>query len=190
MYVENLDEVLSFMIESLNDYEEVHYVADANTTILLLGEIATSTDFIPESITFDSDSEDMYYYTTLSKDEEGNVSYLVYEAIDEYNEFYGMLGLILVDEDIPECFEKDVINISHITNSPVRVHFGSDCDGHCDCCEYNKSDDRNVEIDLDEETDQLLGFNIDWNEYGNSYSFSYHSSDEDAVLDMMEMFNI
>ena len=158
-------------------------------------DIISETTIKPDMINFNS-SSDSYYYICLDYDDDDEmITYSICEAC-ESGHFFGMQGTVYSDYCVPEKYYEDVKNNKYIKKSPIRITFDSecDCDGDCENCCYLDNSKEETRIDADENTGKILGFNKSWDEseegIRHSYSFSFHSSDEKSVKEMMKRFGI
>lgn len=188
IYVSDLEEVMDIMLDAIEDEDSVNFVADQDVVRTLMQIFCFNTDITPDLIQFDSEEDD-YYYFSLDRSDEEEITFSIYNAIGEDGEFIGMAGLLLVDEDVPEEFEEEVSEWN--IGNPIRVVFESeddeDCDGDCDNCPHE--DGLTV---LTDDDDNIHGFHKEWKNEEDGvksyYFFSFHSSDEDTVLDMLRKF--
>lgn len=190
--IDSYEELLDIMIDNAIEDDTVSFITNTDRIHEMLN-IISETTIKPDMIVFNS-SSDNYYYLCLDYDEdEENLTYSICEAC-ESGHFFGMQGIVYSDNCVPEEYYIDVKNNKYIKESPIRITFDDECDGDCEncCCLENSKEE--TRIDADENTGKILGFNKSWDEseegIRHSYSFSFHSSDEKSVKEMMKRFGI
>ena len=151
------------------------YVADADNITDALRYINLYTDAEPGLVEFDNSGND-YYMFELYYDEDV-LSYSICPACDSDGMFYGNFGLCLVDNDVPDNFESDYAENSIVDKDyvePVRVIIKNEKNVMSDI-KIDKSDDGKVS-----------GFTKTWKNNNSYFSYTYHSTNEKDVLDLMK----
>jgi len=214
LYLESFSELIEVLREGTLDEDCHHasYISNANDIMALLSEVNRYTNIIPDYIDF-TNFDGCEYYNFSFDYEDGEFRYSISPAIDEEtDEFYPDYGLCLVDECVPSSFEKDYKEYGQYNKnyeSPVRVCWGeepeeepikenrkdSDCNKctyNCDapCCEKNKTKvELKTKIDTDD-NGKVWGFTKSWKDNNSHFLYSYHSTDEEDVLNIMKRFDI
>ena len=210
LYLESFDELLDILKVAASEEECKHasYISSADDITMLLEVVNKKTDAVPEFINFNNfiDEGCEYYTFSFDYDEYDDLSYSITPAIDENGRFYPDFGLCLVDECVSEDFEKDYkkgLCFNDNYESPIRVCWGEEpqeddeedldckkCTYNCDapCCQKNETK-VNTKIDTDDDG-KVCGFTKSWEDDNSFFMYSYHSVDEDNVLDLMKKFQI
>lgn len=190
--IDSYEELLEIMIEDTIEEGTVSFITNTEGIHEMLNAISETT-IKPDLIDFNSSSDNYYYICLDFDDDSESITYSICEAC-ESGHFFGMQGVVYSDSCIPEKYYSDVSDNKYIKEDPIRVGFLDDCDGDCEncCCLDNSKEE--TRIDADENTGKILGFNKSWDESGDgikhSYTFSFHSSDENSVKEMMKRFGI
>lgn len=206
LYIKSFDELLDILREGAFEEDCSHacYIADTEKISSLLESINKLTKAVPEFIDFNNFIGEGCPFYNLSLDyDEGDLRYSITPAIDEDGGFYTDFGLCLVDECVPKSFEKDYKfgEFDRDYQSPIRINWGEepsednddDCkkctyDCKAPCCKKNNTEEK-TKIDTDDEGN-VCGFTKSWKDNNSYFTYSYHSTDENDVLDLMKKFNI
>ena len=151
------------------------YVSDADNVTEALRYVNLYTDAEPGLIEFDNSGND-YYMFELYYDE-NVLSYSICPACDDDGVFYGNFGLCLVDNNIPDNFESDYSDNSLFDKDyvePERVIVKDEEEISSDI-KINTLDDGTVS-----------GFTKTWKNKDSYFSYTYHSTNENDVLDLMK----
>ena len=209
LYIDSFDELVDILKECAFEEECGHafYIADAEKITLLLNSLTKLTNAKLEFIDFNNFLGEGCEYYNLSLDyDEGDLRYSVSPAVDEDGDLYPDYGLCLVDECVYEDFEEDYKAISIYNEdfeSPIRVCWGEEpeedeeedkdckkCTYNCDapCCNKNNVEEK-TKIDTDNKG-KVCGFTKSWSDKNSFFIYSFRSSNEDDVLDLMKHFKI
>ena len=209
LYIDTFDELVAILKECAleEDCGHAFYLADAEKITSLLEKVNNLTNAKPEFIDFNNFlGEGCEYYTLALDYFDGDLKYSISPALDEDGDLYSDYGLCLVDEDVYEDFEEEYKTINrhnHDYESPIRIGWGeepaeeSDEDVDCDKCTYNcdapcckrNNTEEKTKIDTDD-NGKVCGFTKTWKDKNSYFTYSYHSSKEDDVLDLMKRFKI
>lgn len=216
LYLESFGELVELLKEGALDESCHHasYVSTAEDITALLSEVNRFTNMIPDYIDF-TNFDGCEYYNLSFDYEDGEFRYSISPALDEEtDEFYPDYGLCLVDECVPSYFEEEYKEYGQFNDnyeSPIRVCWGEEpeedyeddpdcekCTYKCDapCCKKNEpktSSSPKVEEKTKVDTDdngKVWGFTKSWKDNNSHFTYSYHSIDEDDVLELMKKFNI
>ena len=201
IHVESFEEILEILLQNVADEGCGHasYVSNEDDITELIRVVNASSDAVIDLINFDNCSEG-YYVFELDYDGDDYLSYSIWPAHDEDGLFYTNYGLCLVDECVPDEFEEDYDEYgSHDKDyiKPIRIKKFLDDEPDCENCDvedcpHNKPAIRTTEstkIDTDDDG-SLTGFTKTWKNDHSYFSYTYHSTNEDDVLDLMNRFNI
>lgn len=189
--IDGYEELLNIMMDDAIEEGTVSFITNSEGIHEML-DIISETTIKPDMINFNS-SSDSYYYICLDYDDDDEmITYSICEAC-ESGHFFGMQGTVYSDYCVPEKYYEDVAVNKYINREPIRIGFDEECDGDCENCQLANSEEM-TRIDADKNTGRVLGFNKNWIESGDgikhSYSFSFHSSDEKYVKEVMKTFGI
>lgn len=207
--LERFDELVELLLTGVKDEMcgHVSYIADAYNISQLLSAVNKNTDAIPHYIDFNNFDGCEYYSFSFDYDD-NELTYSIAPALDEESdEFYPDYGLCLVDECVPKSFEDDYKKFGKFNNyyeSPVRIcwekeleeNFEDDadcvkCTYDCDAPCYTKNNKAEVKTKVDtDDNGKVQGFTKSWKDKNSSFTYSYYSSDEDDVLELMKKFKI
>ena len=207
LYVESMDEIVDILKEAAFDEDSGHatYVSAETEITALLERVNALTDAKPNYIYFDNSSAGYY---SLSLDYiEGELYYSICPALDtDDNTFYPDFGFCLVDECVPKEFERDYKKYGQFDENyekPIRVYWGEEpenneldeqcvkCDVDCDapCCSKNNKISEKTKIDTDDDG-RVWGFTKSWEDNNSHFTYSYHSTNEKDVLDLIKKFKL
>ena len=189
--IDSYEELLEIMIEDTIEEGTVSFITNTEGIHEMLNAIS-ETIIKPDIINFNSASDNYYYICLDCDDDDEIITYSICEGI-ENGHFFGMQGTVYTDPCVPEKYYEDVAANKYIKNEPIKIEFVDECNGDCEHCQLADSEEM-TRIDADENTGKVLGFNKNWVESGDgikhSYSFSFHSSDEGYVKEIMKKFGI
>lgn len=189
--IDSYEELLNIMIEDAIEEGTVSFITDTNGICEML-DLISETTLKPDMINFNNSCDNYYYICFDCDDDNEMITYSICEGCNN-DHFFGMQGVVYTDSCIPKKYYEDVKSNKYIKDDPIKVEFLDDCDGDCENCSIADSNET-TRIDADEDTGKILGFNKNWIESGNgirhSYSFSFHSSNEGSVKEMMKKFGI
>ena len=205
LYIDSFIELVDILKEGAfeEDCKHASYVSNADDITALLEEINEHTKAKPEFVDFNNLRGEGYDYYTLSFDyEDGELRYSITPALDEDGKFYSDFGLCLVDECVPENFEDDYredCDFIRGYESPIRIYWGEEpkdeddcekCTYNCDapCCTKTNTEEK-TKVDTDDKG-KVRGFTKTWKDKNSYFTYSYHNTDENDVLDLMKRFKI
>lgn len=201
--VNDFSEIFEILLRNVANEECGHasYVANEEYITELLKVVNISSDAEPDLINFNNNSFTEYVFE-LDYDEDEGLFYSIWPAVDEHEMYYPNYGLCLVDADVSKDFEREYSRLSDHDKDyikPIRVAIISEDDGEVDCddcdaidCPNKKnslSTSESVKIDTDDEG-RVSGFTKKWKNDHSFFTYTYHSTNEDDVLDAMEKFGI
>jgi len=198
LYLKTFQELVDILKEGAFEEECGHasYISNAEDITMLLEKVNELTKAKPEFIDFNNFVDEGYEYYTLSLDyEDGELSYSITPATDENDKFYTDFGLCLVDECVSERFEEEYREDSDFMRgfeSPIRICWGEEPEekGKESCCKLIDGDTEiKTKVDTDDDG-KVKGFTKSWKDKNSYFTYSYHSSDEDDVLNLMKQFKI
>ena len=208
LHVEDYGEIVEILKAAALETECGHafYVGSELDITSLLEKVTAMTDAKPDYVYFNN-SADGYYSLSLDC-EDGELYFSIYPAFDEkHKEFYSDYGLCLVDEEVPDQYEKDYKKYSRFGKnyeSPVRICWGEEesednefdeqcakCEANCDapCCSKNNEISEKTKVDTDD-NGRVWGFTKSWKDDNSHFTYSYHSTNEKDVLDLIKKFKI
>ena len=198
--VDSYDEILEILLQNIADEGCGHasYISNEDdiTELLKLVNIATNAE--PELINFDNSCEG-YFVFELDYADDDFITYSIWPAADEEGIYNSNYGLCMVDECVPSEFEHDYDKYSKDDKDyikPVRIRktFG---DLDCDSCKVNNCPNKKNSIKTSESTKidtnddgSLSGFTKTWKNNNSYFSYTFHSTNENDVLDLMDKFQI
>lgn len=209
LYLDSFDELVSVLKECAFEEDSGHavYISEPEKITQVL---ASTTKLLPnarpEFINFNNFlCEGCEYYTFTIDCSDGDLRYSICPTFDEYGELYPDYGLCLVDECVYDEFEEEYKFVSRhdYYEDPIRISWGEEpeeddnededckkCTYKCDapCCKKNETK-VNTKIDTDDDG-KVCGFTKSWEDDNSFFMYSYHSADEDNVLDLMKKFQI
>lgn len=217
LYLESFEELIEVLKEGVLDEDCYHasYISDANGITALLSEINRTTNIIPDYIDFTNFGGCKYYNFSLDY-VDGELIYSISPAWDEENKkFYSDYGLCLIDDEcVPPYFEEEYKKYGQFNEhyeSPIRVIWGEEpeedfeldidckkCTYDCDapCCKKNETKispsskvEEKTKIDTDDKG-KVYGFTKTWKDNNSFFTYSYHSSNEKDVIDLIKKFRI
>ena len=199
MRIDDLDEFVSILINEVTKSEcgHVSYVANEGHITKLLAAINMYSDITPELINFNNNDPGEYVFE-LDCDED--ITYSIWPAAGEDGIYYPNYGLCFVSKNISNKFENDYDKYADHDDyyiKPIRVYILEDEDEDCDNCDVSDCPNRNnnlsssesVRIDTDD-NGNISGFTKKWTNDHSFFSYTYHSTNEDDVLDVMNKFGI
>lgn len=206
LYIKSFIELLDILKEGVREEECGHasYISRPSDISMLLETVNKNTSITPEFIDFNNFiGEGSNYYTFSFDYLDGELTYSISPAIDEEGHFYTDFGLCLVDECVPKIFEEEYKEESDLVDdyeSPIRICWGEEpeedededckkCEYECDapCCKMNLEQKTKVDTD---DNGKLLGFSKQWKDKNSFFTYSFHSTNEEDVLDLMKKFKI
>ena len=209
LYVRDFYEIAELLKEAALNEDCCHasYVSNVDDIMMLLSEINSLTDATPEYLNINSSDDNCEYYSLSLDYYDDELTYSIAPAIDmETEEFYPDYGLCLVDECIPDNFEHDYKAYGQYGKnyqSPIRVYWGEEpqsenededckkCTYDCDapCCKKNNQTEEKTKVDTDDEG-KVCGFTKTWKDGNSFFTYSFHSSNEKDVIDLIKKFKI
>ena len=207
LHVKSYKEILEILLQNVADEGSHHvvYVSDEEDITELLTMLNASTDAVPELINFNNNDEKNYYVLELDYyEDEGKypLTYSIWPACDEDGIFYPNYGLCLVDVNVPKDFEKDYnkydanrdefyikpLRISRDNKKPVINSSCVNCNNKCPDKTAIKASEQ-TRIDTDNKG-KLTGFKKSWTKNNSHFTYSFHSTNEDDVIELMKRFGI
>ena len=197
--VKSFDEILEILLQNIADEGCGHasYVSNEEDITNLLKTVNVSTDAEAELINFDN-VNDGYYVFELDYVSDGLITYSIWPAVDTEGIFNTNYGLCLVDECVPSSFEKDYATYGSDDEDyikPIRVHMGDEPDcSNCDDtdCPNNKKSLKTSEMTRVDTNDDgtLAGFTKSWKNENSHFTYSFHSTNQEDVIEVMDRFDI
>ena len=203
LHVKSYDEILEILLQNVADEGSHHtvYIGDEEDISELLIILNASTDAVPELINFNNNDEKNYYVLELDyyvDEDKHPLTYSVWPARDEKGIFYPNYGLCLVDANVPKNFEKNYEEYSDHDEffiKPVRVKKDFE-DAACVNCDVNECPNKpsiktSEETRIDTNDDgRLTGFRKSWTKNNSHFTYSFHSTNEDDVINVMNKLGI
>ena len=209
LYLKSFDELLGILkvAASEEDCKHASYVSSVDDITALLEVVNKKTDAVPEFVNFNNfiDEGCEYYTFSFDYDKDNELSYSITPAIDKNGKFYPDFGLCLVDECVSENFEADYKKGNRFNDNyekPIRIHWGEEPEEDIDCkkctynytapcCTKNKKGDAEEKVQIDtNNSGKVQGFTKTWKDKNSFFKYSYYSTDEDSVLDLMRKLKI
>ena len=205
LHVKSYEEILEILLQNVADEGSHHvaYVSNEEDITELLTILNASTDAVPELVNFDNNGEKNYFVLELdyNEDDKYSLTYSIWPARDEKGIFYPNYGLCLVDANVPEKFEKDYnryadrdefyigpLRISRDNKKPIVNSSCVNCNNKCSDKTSIKTSEQ-TRIDTDNKG-KLTGFKKSWTKNNSHFTYSFHSTNEDNVVELMKRFGI
>ena len=194
--VDTYSEILEILLRNVGDETcgHVSFVSDADTITDLLREVNLFTNAEPDLINFDNSGDDFYVFEFDYYDVDNYLSYSIWPAQDEDGIFNTNYGLCLVDKVVPKNFEKDYAEYGAKDKDyikPIRVSF-SFKDTEDKSKEEKKpilNSAESTKIDKNDDG-SVSGFTKSWKNNNSHFTYSFHSTDEKSVLELMEKLGV
>ena len=193
MNVESYNEILEILLDNVTSEDCGHacYVSNEEDITKFLSVVNMCTDATPELINFNNANSNEYVFE-FDYDVEIGLSYSIWPAADEDGTYFSNYGLCLVDKSISEDFEDDYNTELSIHDEdyihPIRIKIGED-EKETPKKETGISSSESTRIDTNDDG-TISGFTKKWENDHSFFTYTYHSTNEDDVLDVMERFGI